>query len=91
MDSQELVGIKEEADQMSISARAIDEGLSHIRAQQASAGLGLRRDIAERQDSLRENLAKLADAAARNDTVEARRLILKARWDIDVLERFLGR
>jgi len=59
--------------------------------QQARQGLGLRGDMAARQESLKLNLSKAEEAIRQHDGARAERYKALTEADVDALERFLGR
>jgi serine/threonine protein kinase len=87
----ELDELEHQVDQLSSRAAAVDGGLERLQQQQASAGYGLRSDIAARQASMKNNLSK-AEAALENGDVErARKYHDLAQADVEAIEHFLGR
>ena len=54
-------------------------------------GLGLRGDMASKQASMKNNMAKAQDAIQHNDLERAKRYSKLAENDIEALEKFLGR
>jgi len=87
----DLDQLEHEIDQLTARAGAVNSGLDHLRAEQASSGFGLRGDIAQRQESMKLNVQKAQDAIARGDGERAKRYSDLANGDIEALERFLGR
>jgi serine/threonine-protein kinase len=90
-NAQILDDVEHEIDQLYSRAGAVNSSLDHMQQQQASAGYGLRSDIAERQASLKVNLAKAQNAIEHNDAARAKRYADMTAADLEVLEKFLGR
>ncbi|HWR13870.1 MAG TPA: hypothetical protein VN577_03520, partial [Terriglobales bacterium] len=87
----ELDQIEKELDQLTSRAGAVNSSLDNLKNQQGSMGLGLRGDMAAKQSSMKNNLAKAQDAISRNDAERAKRYTGLAEKDIEALEKFLGR
>jgi hypothetical protein len=87
----DLDALEREIDQISARAGSVNSSLDGLRAQQARDGLGLRGDIAQRQESMKLNVSKAQDAITRGDGVRAKRYTDLANADIEALEKFLGR
>lgn len=87
----DLDQLEHEIDQLSARASAIDGSLNRLQQQQARQGLGLRGDMAARQESMKVNLSKAADAIGQRNSVRAERYKGLAEADVEALERFLGR
>jgi predicted nucleic acid-binding Zn-ribbon protein len=89
-DAASLDSAEQEADQLSNRAAAINSSLDHLQQQQSAAGYGLRGDIASRQASMKNNLAKAQSAVQSGDLQRARKYMDLAQSDVDALEHFLG-
>lgn len=89
--SAELDAVEHDIDQLTGRAEAVNSSLENLQRQQASMGLGLRGDMASRQASMKNNLAKAQDAIQHNDLERAKRYAKLAEGDIEALEKFLGR
>jgi hypothetical protein len=87
----DLDALEHEIDQLTARAGSVNSGLDGLRAQQARDGLGLRGDIAQRQESMKLNVQKAQDAITRGDGVRAKRYTDLANADVEALEKFLGR
>ncbi len=87
----ELDAIEHDIDQLSNRASAVNSSLDNLQRAQAASGLGLRGDMASRQSSMRNNLAKAQDAIQHNDADRAKRYSKLAESDVEALEKFLGR
>ena len=87
----QLDEVEHEVDQLSSRAAAADTGLDRLQQQQAAAGYGLRGDIAARQASMRNNLAKAQAALEHGDLERAKRYQALAEADVEAIEHFLGR
>ncbi len=87
----ELDAVEHEIDQLTSRAEAINSSLENLQRQQASMGLGLRGDMAGKQASMKNNMAKAQDAIQHNDLERAKRYSKLAENDIEALEKFLGR
>jgi serine/threonine-protein kinase len=90
-NTEELDQAEHEIDQLSGRAAAVNSGLDNLKRQQAAAGYGLRGDMAEKQASMKLNVAKAQDAISHNDLARAKRYAALAASDIEALEKFLGR
>ncbi len=89
-DAASLDAAEREADQLSNRAAAVNNSLDHLQQQQSAAGYGLRGDIAARQASMKNNLAKAQNAVQSGDLTRARKYMDLAQSDVDALEHFLG-
>jgi hypothetical protein len=87
----ELDAVEHEIDQLTSRADGINSSLDTLQRQQASMGLGLRGDMASKQASMKNNMAKAQDAIQHNDLERAKRYSKLAENDIEALEKFLGR
>jgi eukaryotic-like serine/threonine-protein kinase len=83
--------LETEIDQLFVRAGAVERGLDVFQQQQANQGLGLRGDMAARQESMKLNLSRAQQAMERRDGVRAQRFKTLAERDVEALERFLGR
>jgi len=90
-DAASLDELEHQVDQLSNRAAAVNSSLDRLQQQQNAAGYGLRGDIAARQASMKNNLAKAQDAVGRGDTQRAKRYMDSAESDVEALENFLGR
>lgn len=86
-----LQELEDEIDHLSARVGAVNSGLDRLRQQQASAGYGLRGDMAERQESMKINLSRAQDAAEHGDAVKAKKYADRTQADLEALEKFLGR
>jgi eukaryotic-like serine/threonine-protein kinase len=89
-DAASLDAAERDADQLSNRAAAVNNSLDHLQQQQSAAGYGLRGDIAARQASMKNNLAKAQSAVQSGDLTRARKYMDLAQSDVDALEHFLG-
>jgi eukaryotic-like serine/threonine-protein kinase len=89
--SVDLDQLETEIDQLFVRAGAVERGLDVLQQQQASQGLGLRGDMAARQESMKLNLSRAQQAMEQRDGVRAQRFKTLAERDVEALERFLGR
>jgi serine/threonine-protein kinase len=87
----ELDAVEHEIDQLSSRAGAVNSSLDTLQRQQAASGFGLRGDMASKQSSMKNNLAKAQDAIEHNDLERAKRYSRMAESDVEALEKFLGR
>jgi hypothetical protein len=83
--------IDEEIDQLSVRAGAVNNSLDRLQREQAGQGLGLRGDMAARQQSMNLNLARAQQAVEKRDVLRAKKFRDAAQSDLETLERFLGR
>ena len=89
-DAASLDAAERETDQLSNRAAAVNNSLDHLQQQQSAAGYGLRGDIAARQASMKNNLAKAQSAVQSGDLTRARKYMDLAQSDVEALEHFLG-
>jgi serine/threonine-protein kinase len=89
-DAASLDAAERDADQLSNRAAAVNNSLDHLQQQQSAAGYGLRGDIAARQASMKNNLAKAQNAVQSGDLQRARKYMDLAQGDVEALEHFLG-
>jgi serine/threonine protein kinase len=87
----ELDALEHEIDQLSGRAGAVNSSLDNLQRQQAAGGFGLRGDMASKQSSMKNNLAKAQDAIVHNDVERAKRYAKMTEADVEALEKFLGR
>jgi hypothetical protein len=80
-----------EIDQLSARAVAINTSLDNLRREQSRQGLGLRGDIAARQQTMNTNITRAAEAVSQKNAARAQRFKALAEADIEALEKFLGR
>ena len=90
-DTKELDRLELEIDQLNARAAAVNNSLDRLQSEQARQGLGLRGDMAARQQSMKQNLARADEALGRGDVGRAQKYRDAAEADLEVLERFLGR
>jgi hypothetical protein len=83
--------LEQELDQLSSRATAVNGSLDRLQQEQATRGLGLRGDMAGRQQSMNQNLAKSHGALEHRDVPRSRRYKALAEADLEALEKFLGR
>jgi serine/threonine-protein kinase len=86
-----LEQLRDEIDHLSARAASVNDGLDRLKQQQASAGYGLRGDMAEHQESMKINLSRAQDAAERGDGAKAKKYLDRTNVDLEALEKFLGR
>jgi serine/threonine protein kinase len=89
-DPVDLNQMEREIDQVFARASTVDRSLNRLQAQQARQGLGLRGDMAARQESLRLNVSRAQEAVNQKNAAQAKRYKDLAESDLEVLERFLG-
>ena len=82
--------LEHEVDQLSSRAAAVNTSLDRLQQQQSAAGYGLRGDIAAKQESMKNNLAKAQSAVERGDAQKAKKYMDLAQSDVEALEHFLG-
>ena len=87
----ELEEIRDEIDHLAARAASVNGSLDRLKQQQASAGFGLRGDMAERQESMRINLSRAQDAAEHGDPAKAKKYYDRTTADLETLEKFLNR
>jgi serine/threonine-protein kinase len=83
--------LETELDQLLVRAGGVERGLEVLQQQQAFQGLGLRGDMAARQESMKLNLSRAQQALDQRDVARAQRFKAQAERDVEALERFLRR
>jgi len=86
----DLDELRDNVDQLSNRVVAVNASLDRLQQQQNAAGYGLRGDIAARQASMKNNLAKAQTALERGDTQKAKKYMDLTQSDVEALENFLG-
>jgi eukaryotic-like serine/threonine-protein kinase len=89
-ESANLDELERDVDQLSNRAAAVDASLDRLQQQQSAAGYGLRGDMAAKQASMKNNLAKAQTAVEHGDAQRAKRYADLAKSDVEALEHFLG-
>jgi hypothetical protein len=89
--AKQLEEIRDEIDHLAARAASINSSLDRLKQQQASAGYGLRGDMAEHEESMKINLSRAQDAAEHGDNAKAKKYYDRTTIDIEALEKFLGR
>ena len=89
--AKQLDEVEHQIDQLTGRAGSVESSLENLKRQQASAGYGLRGDMAEHESSMKLNLSKAQGAIEHNDLERAKRYAGLAEGDVDALEKFLGR
>ena len=89
--AKQLEELQDEIDHLAARAASVNNGLDHLKQQQAAAGYGLRGDMAERQESMKINLSRAQDAAEHSDLAKAKKYYDRSTADLEALEKFLGR
>jgi serine/threonine protein kinase len=87
----ELDELERDVDQLTARVASVNSSLDRLQDQQARQGLGLRGDMAGRQQSMKVNLSKAQDAVTRSDAARAKRYKEATESDLEALEKFLGR
>jgi eukaryotic-like serine/threonine-protein kinase len=87
----QLDEIRDEIDHLAARAASINGSLDRLKQQQASAGYGLRGDMAEHEESMKINLSRAQDAAEHGDGAKAKKYYDRTTIDVEALEKFLGR
>jgi hypothetical protein len=90
-DAINLDQLERDLDQMSGRVSATNSSLDRMQQEQARMGLGLRADMASRQQSMNLNFSKAQDALEKHDGARAKRYRDLALGDLEALEHFLGR
>ena len=89
--ARELDEVEKQIDQLYSRVAAVNSSLDRLAQQQASAGYGLRGDMAGHQSSMKINMSKAQNAIEHNDVERAKRYASATEADLEVLEKFLGR
>jgi ABC-type phosphate transport system auxiliary subunit len=90
-DPAALDQLEQEIDQLSVRAAAVNNSLDRLQQEQARQGLGLRGDMAARQESMKLNLSRAREALEKGDPARARKYRDLTESDVEALEKFLGR
>jgi chromosome segregation ATPase len=90
-DGKDLEQVRDEIDQLAARAGSVNESIDRLKQQQATAGYGLRGDIAGQQESMKFNLSRAQDAAEKGDAAKAKKYADKVTPELETLEKFLGR
>lgn len=80
-----------EIDRLISRATTVNATLDRMQQQQARQGVGLRSDMAARQDQMNAHLTRARDAVGKNDAARAKKFRDAGEADLDALEKFLGR
>ena len=83
--------LESDVDQLLTRASAINHSLDTLKQEQARTGLGLRGDIAGRQEAMNLNLTRAREAVQQRNLTRLQRFKGLAEGDIEALEKFLGR
>jgi serine/threonine-protein kinase len=89
--NKQLEEIQDEIDHLAARVASVNASLDRLKQQQASAGYGLRGDMAEHEESMKINLSRAQDAAEKSDAVKAKKYYDRTTGDLEALEGFLGR
>ena len=90
-DRAALERLELEVDQLEARAAAVNGSLDRMQQEQARLGVGLRSDMAARQQAMNTNLKRAEEALAVRDPARAQRARDAAERDIEALEAFLGK
>ena len=91
LDTRALDEVETAIDQLTVRAAVVNRSLDRLEQEQARQGLGLRSDMAARQESMNINLTRAREAVEKEDAARADKYRLAAERDIEALEGFLGR
>ena len=83
--------LETDVDQLLTRASAVNSSLDSLKREQSRQGLGLRGDIASRQESMNLNLTRAREAVQQRNVTRLQRFKALAEGDIEALEKFLGR
>ena len=83
--------LETEIDQLSARVVAVNTSLDNLRREQSRQGLGLRGDIAARQQTMNTNMTRADEAVTQKNASRALRFKALLEADVEALERFLGR
>jgi eukaryotic-like serine/threonine-protein kinase len=83
--------LEDEIDQLQTRAAAVNRSLDVLQQEQARLGLGLRGDIAARQESMNLNLTRARESIGQRNVTRVQRFKTAVESDVEALERFLGR
>jgi len=83
--------LESDVDQLLTRASAVNHSIDTLKQEQSRMGLGLRGDIASRQESMNLNLTRAREAVQQHNATRAQRFKALAEADIEALEKFLGR
>jgi serine/threonine protein kinase len=87
----QLEELRDEIDHLAARAASVNSSLDRLQQQQASAGYGLRGDMAEHEESMKINLSRAQEAAEHGDSAKAKKYYDRTTIDLEALEKFVGR
>ena len=85
-----MAELREQQEQLNVRAATAKAGLSSIKQQMSSQGLGLRSDVVEAETRMNYLLAKAQREISKGDAVSAERDLKMADYAIQSIEKFLG-
>ncbi len=90
-DPKELEALRDEGDQLSSRAAAVNASIENLQRQQAAQGYGLRGDIVASRQRMESDMARAQSAIQAKDVDSAHKYLDLAGAEAEKLEQFLGR
>ena len=90
-DPKELQALRDEGDQLSSRAAAVNASIENLQRQQAAQGYGLRGDIVASRQRMESDMARAQSAIQAKNVDDAHKYLDLAGAEAEKLEQFLGR
>jgi eukaryotic-like serine/threonine-protein kinase len=90
-DPKQLQAVRDQIDQLTSRAAAVNAGLDSLEKQQEAQGYGLRGDMVASQQRMQTDIARAESALHAKDVDSAQQYLGMAEAETEKLERFLGR
>jgi serine/threonine protein kinase len=87
----ELEQVQQESNQLNSRALAVSQSLDGLRRAQSAQGLGLRGDMVAAEQRMQTNMSAAQSALDKQDAAKAKKYLDMAAFDVEKLEKFLGR
>jgi len=90
-DPKQLQALRDQIDQLTSRASAVNAGLDSLEKQQEAQGYGLRGDMVASQQRMQTDIARAESALQAKDVDSAQQYLGMAETETEKLEKFLGR
>lgn len=90
-DPKQLQALRDQIDQLTSRAAAVNAGLDSLEKQQEAQGYGLRGDMVAAQQRMQTDIARAESALQAKDVDSAQQYLGMAEAETEKLEKFLGR
>jgi hypothetical protein len=90
-DPKQLQALRDQIDQLTSRASAVNAGLDSLEKQQEAQGYGLRGDMVAAQQRMQTDIARAESALQAKDVDSAQQYLGMAETQTEKLEKFLGR